>query len=34
MLTQLGSQLGGIFEETFDPVKHMEFLKRYDDLVP
>lgn len=34
MLPQLGSQLGGILEETFDPVKHMEFLKRYDDILP
>jgi uncharacterized LabA/DUF88 family protein len=33
-LTQLGSQVGGIFEETFDSLKHMEFLKRYDDLLP
>jgi hypothetical protein len=32
ILTQLGSQLGGFFEETLDPVKHMEFLKRYDLL--
>ena len=34
MMTHLGSQLGGIFEEGLDPVKHMEFLKRYDDLLP
>jgi uncharacterized LabA/DUF88 family protein len=31
-LTRLGSQLGGIFEELLDPVKHMEFLNRYNDL--
>jgi hypothetical protein len=34
MLTQLGSHLGGIFEERCDPVKHMEFLKRFDDILP
>jgi hypothetical protein len=32
MLTQLGSQLGGILEETFDPVKNMVFLKDDEDI--
>jgi hypothetical protein len=33
MRTHIGSQLGGTSERTLDPVKHMEFLKRYDDLL-
>ncbi|MGH6916586.1 MAG: NYN domain-containing protein, partial [Geminicoccaceae bacterium] len=32
-LKHLGSQFGGIYEETCDPVKHMDFLKRYDDVL-
>ena len=33
LLVQLGALLGGEAEDLFDPVKHMEFLKRYDDVL-
>jgi uncharacterized LabA/DUF88 family protein len=32
-LAHLGARLGGEAERLFDPVKHMEFLKRYDDVL-
>jgi hypothetical protein len=30
---ELGARLGGEAERLFDPVKQMEFLKRYDDVL-
>jgi hypothetical protein len=33
VLVELGARLGGEAERLFDPVKQMEFLKRYDDVL-
>ena len=33
LVVQLGALLGGETEELLDPVKHMEFLKHYDDIL-